>query len=89
MCEHNGMKLSTLRTELGLSQEELAAALGLKSKSIICEIERGSRPASLLVALKIEKWSEGKIPAASLNAGAADLAGVKPPRKRRRKAVIA
>ena len=36
-----GERLKKKRKELGLSQEELAKRLGLKSKSTICKIERG------------------------------------------------
>lgn len=36
-----GQRIKQKRKELGLSQEELANRLGLKSKSTICKIERG------------------------------------------------
>lgn len=36
-----GLRIKQRRTELGLSQEELAERLGLKSKTTICKIERG------------------------------------------------
>lgn len=36
-----GQRIRQKRKELGLSQEELANRLGLKSKSTICKIERG------------------------------------------------
>lgn len=36
-----GNRIKTKRIELGLSQEELAKKLGLKSKSTVCKIERG------------------------------------------------
>lgn len=36
-----GRRLKKRRLELGLSQEELATRMGLKSKSTICKIERG------------------------------------------------
>jgi len=64
--EQWGMKLSDYRKSLGLSQEQVARALGLKSKSRICEIE-GANKASAEMALKIERWSGGKVSAASLN----------------------
>lgn len=76
------MDLATYRSDLGISQEECARAIGLKSKSYICEIENGRTP-SLRVALKIEKWSRGKVTAASLNPEAAELVA---PRRRRRAA---
>jgi hypothetical protein len=48
--------------------------LAPSSKGWISEIESGARPASLRLALKIEKWSQGAVPAASLSPIAADLA---------------
>ncbi len=51
-----------------LTQEDCAKALGLSasSKSWIADIENSRRKASLKLALKIEKWSGGQVPAASL-----------------------
>lgn len=68
------MKLEAFRKELGLSQEECAKALGLKSKSYICGIERNEVTASLRLALKIEMWSGGRVKATSLNPSAAEIA---------------
>lgn len=68
------MDLVTLRKELGLSQEECAKALDLKSKSYICGIERGNVQASLRLAMKIDRWSGGRIKASSLNPAAAEIA---------------
>lgn len=68
------MDLKTYREGRGLSQEACAAELGLRSKSYICEIETGAKPASLKLALKIERWSEGQIPAATLSPAARELA---------------
>lgn len=36
-----GLRIRNRRNELGISQEALAARMGLKSKSTICKIERG------------------------------------------------
>lgn len=36
-----GKRIKERRLELGLSQDELAKRIGLKSKSTICKIERG------------------------------------------------
>ena len=36
-----GKRIREKRKEIGISQEELATRLGLKSKSTICKIERG------------------------------------------------
>jgi transcriptional regulator with XRE-family HTH domain len=60
------MRFAEYRKDLKLSQEECARQLGLKSKSRICEIEKVNR-ASPAMALKIERWSGGKVSAASLN----------------------
>jgi DNA-binding XRE family transcriptional regulator len=69
------MKLSDYRESRGLTQPEMAEALGLsaKSKGLICQIETGAKPASLKLALKIEHWSGGQVPAGSLCPLVADL----------------
>lgn len=74
------MDLATFRKTKKLSQEQLATTLGLKpsSKGWISEIESGLRPASLRLALKIERWSGGKVKAATLSPIAAELAKTKP-----------
>ena len=69
------MDLTSYRKARGLSQAECAKALGLRSRSYICEIESGIRSASLKTALRIEKWSEGAVPASSLSPMAAQLLG--------------
>jgi transcriptional regulator with XRE-family HTH domain len=46
------MTLADARKAKGWSQEDLARALGLRSKSYICEIETG-KPPSLRVAIGI------------------------------------
>lgn len=70
------MNLAQYRADRGISLEECATQLGLsaRSKGWISEIERGGRPASLRLALKIEQWSGGAVKAASLNPVAAELA---------------
>jgi len=60
------MKISELRSELGLTLEGFATALGLKSKGYAFDIEKGAVP-SVKVALEIERLSEGRINAADLN----------------------
>jgi len=60
------MNLVTIRKERGLSQGDLAAHLGLKSKTSISEIEKtGTAPPE--VALKIEEWSGGAVRADTLS----------------------
>lgn len=51
---------------MGLSQEEFAQKLGLGSKGYVSEIEAGGS-CSVRVALEIEKLSDGKISADTLN----------------------
>lgn len=82
MCEHSIMDLASFRKSLGLSQEECARALGLSSKGHISDIENGVRPASLRLALKIEKWSGGKVEAAGLSPDARDIAQTRAVRRR-------
>jgi len=61
------MDLAQHRKALGLSLEQTAIALGLapSSKGWLSEIENGKRDASLRLALKMERWSDGAVPAAT------------------------
>lgn len=62
------MRISELRRSLSLSQEAFAKAVGLASKGYVSDLETADDPrCSVKVALEIEKLSEGKISAASLN----------------------
>ena len=67
------MELESFRKSRGLSQAELARELGLRSKGYISDIEGRRQRCSLRLALRIQQWSEGAVPAASLNTDAADL----------------
>ena len=60
------MNIAELRAEMGVSQEEFAALIGLSSKGNVSIIERENR-CGLRVALKIEQLSDGRVDAASLN----------------------
>lgn len=62
------MDFAQHRKALGLSLEQAAIALGLAptSKGWLSEIENGKRDASLRLALKIERWSAGAVPASSV-----------------------
>lgn len=62
------MDFAQHRKALGLSLEQAAVALGLAptSKGWLSEIENGKRDASLRLALKIERWSSGAVPASSV-----------------------
>lgn len=64
--KQSGMNIAELRAEMGVSQEEFAALIGLSSKGNVSIIERENR-CGLRVALKIEQLSGGRIDAASLN----------------------
>lgn len=62
------MILAEYRTQLGLTLQQTAVALGLRptSASWLSEIENGKRDASLRLALRIERWSDGQVSAASV-----------------------
>ena len=72
--------LATFRTERGLTLEQMAVELGLspKSRGWLSEIERGVTDASLRLALRIERWTEGAVPAASVCAELRDEIGHRP-----------
>lgn len=67
MCELYTMEIAALRKELSLSLDGFAAAIGLKSRGQVHEIETGTRTPSVPVALEIERLSKGRIPADILN----------------------
>lgn len=50
-----GLRIKNKRIELGISQEDLAARMGLKSKSTICKIERGE---DNLTADSVKKYAK-------------------------------
>lgn len=62
------MTLGEYRTERGLTLEQLAVELGLApgSRGWMSEIENGRKDASLRLALRIERWSGGRVTAASV-----------------------
>lgn len=62
------MEFSEHRKSLGLTLAETARQLGLSAKSVgwLSDIENGKRDASLRLALRIERWSGGRVPAASV-----------------------
>lgn len=71
---------ASYRAGLGLTLSEMAEALGLKpsSKGWLSEIENGVKPASIRLALRIERHSSGKVPAASLCPELADEHALSP-----------
>ena len=60
------MDLRAYRKSRGLTQAACAQELELSSKSYISEIETGSQPPSMDLALRIEKWSDGQVTARQL-----------------------
>lgn len=66
ICKLPCMDIAALRKDLGLSQEALAALVGLKSKGHLSQIERGEQTPSVRVALAFERVSGGRVRAADL-----------------------
>ena len=60
------MDLPSFRKSRGLSQEECARELGLRSKGYLSSLESGQERMPLRLALQIEAWSAGEVTAASL-----------------------
>lgn len=60
------MRIVDYRKHLGLTQDEFAAALGLKSKGFVSDIEASNR-CSARIALAIEAHSKGLVDASTLN----------------------
>lgn len=67
------MDLVSYRKSRGLTQDELAKGLGLRSKGYISALESGTYRPSLQLALRIERFTEGLVSASSLRPDAADL----------------
>ncbi len=58
--------LKDCREAEGLSQEQLGAAVGVKSKGYLSRIESGAEPAGIRLALRIERFFNGLVRAESL-----------------------
>lgn len=67
MDDASNTSIAGLRKSLGLTLEEFAGRIGLKSKGQASEIERTEK-CSPEVALEIERLSAGTINASALNA---------------------
>lgn len=69
--------LSDFRAEKGLTLAQMAEAVGLSARSggWISEIENGTRDASPLLAIRIERFTGGRVPAASVCRKLADEHG--------------
>ena len=68
--------LADFRAERGLTLEQMAVELELsaKSRGWLSEIERGVTDASLRLALRIQRWSGGRVTAGSVCKELADHA---------------
>lgn len=62
------MLFADFRRERGLTLQQTCAELGLSEKSAgwLSDIEAGKRDASPLLAIRIERWSDGQVDAASV-----------------------
>ena len=60
------MGLNEYRSELGLTLEETAAALGLGSKGYLSQLENGRASWPIRLALEVEVWSHGRVRAVDL-----------------------
>jgi transcriptional regulator with XRE-family HTH domain len=63
------MNLFEYRATRGLTLEQAASELGLRSKGYLSSIESGQAPMPLRLALQIERWSGGGVLAIDLLAG--------------------
>lgn len=59
------MDLKSWRIARKLSQDDVAASLGLKSRGQVSDIERGKETASAEVAINIDRLSGGLVPVAA------------------------
>ncbi|HEY1753709.1 MAG TPA: helix-turn-helix transcriptional regulator [Caulobacteraceae bacterium] len=69
------MKLESYRKQRGLTQQEAATELGLRSKGYFSRLESGKDEMPLRLALRIQAWSGGQVPAAETCPKAAALIG--------------
>jgi transcriptional regulator with XRE-family HTH domain len=62
------MLFADFRRERGLTLQQTCGELGLSEKSAgwLSDIETGKRDASPLLAIRIERWSDGQVAAASV-----------------------
>lgn len=58
--------LSKWRESRGISQGELAEAIGLRSRAQISDIERGRQKASADLAIRIDRLTRGAVPVRAL-----------------------
>ena len=60
------MDLGSFRAERRLTLEQAALELGLSSKGYLADLERGRQSWPLRLALRVEAWSGGEVPADQL-----------------------
>lgn len=65
----------SFRKSKNWSQARLAEELGVRSRSYMSELESGKQGWPLRLALRLQKISEGAVPAASICREAAELLG--------------
>lgn len=63
---YSPMTLGEFMRAEGLTDERAALALGV-SRPYVTRLRQGLRSPSLHVALKIQSWTKGKVPAATLD----------------------
>lgn len=67
------MDLESFRKARGLTQQQLAEAIGLRSKGSISMVERGIRDPSADLAIRLEHFSGGVLKAVDLRPDLADV----------------
>lgn len=60
------MDLESFRKSRGWTQADLAKTLGLRSKSHVCNIEKGRHRCSVALALRIQRITNGEVRAVDL-----------------------
>jgi transcriptional regulator with XRE-family HTH domain len=66
------MSLAQVRKSRGVTLDELSLVVG-RSKGTLSDVENGAATPSLELALRIQVWSEGAVPAAELRPDLKDL----------------
>ena len=72
------MMLSDWRELKGLSQGDLAEAVGLRSRAQISDIERGRQKASADLAIRIDRLTGGAVPVRILRPDLHDVRVIQP-----------
>ena len=72
------MRLTQWRERAGLTQEELAIQLGLRSRGRVNTLERGREPWPAELAVKIDRLTAGEVTVADLRPDLADVRVLRP-----------